>query len=428
VLVVLGGIIGFAAYITAWTKGNPDTKKKDPDQVGIEPLHYEFLDPPVREVEIFSENYQDYYFANPTSDTVTLRLESRGCTCVHTVLVSNWSLREVLLCLPAGNAWQALGVFGAVEHGIWEEMPDLHFKQGEVQIPPAEGPFPRGGIIRALWKARNFSIQGKESVALNLSSQIGDGPKFPRKLNVNFLVTRPFGFFPHALDVGELLPSNKRVFECIVWSTTRDSVEFDVKLAPLDMSQADDCFVIGPVREVPSAELTSLGKSMGSAHATTPPRCAYRFTFTVFENVNGQQLDLGPFHRTILVSGGPGVEPIRIPVTALVRGDIHVVGGDENDRVPLGSFKSDRGLSKTVSLVGPKSLSLEFARVTSDAIKAKLEKGEERDGRQTWKLIVEAPPESFTGDLQNAAVVLKVKTENSKERFLRIPVTANAYR
>jgi hypothetical protein len=430
VLVVLGGLIGFAAYITAWTKGASDTKKdQGPPKPSKESIRYAFLDPPVREVEIYSENSQDYYFANPTSDTVTLRLRERGCICVHTVEVATWSMREALMYLTAGNAWQALGTVAAVEPRSWEEMPDLRMKQGEVSIPPADDPFPRSGIIRAHWKARAYSIQGKESVYLDVVSQVGEGAKFPRKLNVNYIVTRPFGFWPHLLDAGELLAGNKRVFECVVWSTTRDSVEFDVKLAPLDMAnQADGCFVIGPVQEVPANELPAVGKSMGSAHAATPPRSAYRFTITVFENLSGQQLDLGPFHRSIVVSGGPGVEPIRIPVTGLVRGEIHVIGGDENDRIPLGSFRSDRGSSKTVSLVGPKSANLEFARVTGDAIKAKLEQGEERDGRRNWKLIVEAPPESFTGELQNAAVIIRLKTDDSKERYLRVPVTANAYR
>jgi hypothetical protein len=247
-------------------------------------------------------------------------------------------------------------------------------------------------------------------------------------LKVNFMVARPFGFWPHTLEIGELQSGNKRPIECVVWSTTRDSIDFDVKLVPLAMGQPDACFVIGPVQEVPAAELANLGKSVGSTHALTPPRCAYRFSFTVHENLNGEQLDLGPFQRSLLVSGGPDIEPMRIPITGLVRGDIHVVGGDENDRVPLGSFHSNRGASKSVSLVGPNNVTLEFARVTPEVIKAKLESGEENAGRRTWKLLVEVPPESFTGDLPNAAVILKVKTENAKERFLRIPVTANAYR
>jgi hypothetical protein len=427
VLVVLVGIIGFATYITAWTRGNPEVKNKTPVKQFDEPIRYAFLDPPVREVEIFSENSQDYYFANVSSETVKLRLVARGCTCVHTVEVATWSPREALVYLPAGNPWAALGILSVVEPRVWEEMPDVRVKPGEVQVPPADGPFPRGGIVRARWKARTYSVQGKEAVGLDVVSQVGDGAPFPRKLNVNFFVTRPFGFFPHSLDVGELLPGNKRVFECVIWSTTRDAVDFDVKMVPSPFNQPDTCFVIGLVREVPLPELPNLGKAMGAAHAMAPPRCAYRFTFTVFENWNGEQLDLGPFHRSILVSGGPGVEPIRIPITGLVRGDIRVVGGDETDQIPLGSFRSDRGSAKTVSLVGPKSIALEFARVTSDSIKARLEKGEERDGRQTWKLVVEAPPESFTGDLQNAAVVLKVNAD-SKERYLRIPVTANAYR
>jgi hypothetical protein len=428
VLVVLGGLIGFAAYITAWTKGTPEAKKDPKTPAGPEPIRYAFRDPPVREVEIYSENIQDYYFSNPTADAVTLRLDARSCTCVHTVEVGTWSVREALLYLPSSNAWQALGSVAAVEPRAWEEMPDIRIKQGEVTIPSADGPFPKPGIIRAHWKARAYSFQGKESVDLHVVSQVGNGAKFKQKLTVNFLVTRPFGFWPHTLEVGELLPGNKRVFDCVVWSVTRDSVEFDVKLAPLDMSQSDGCFVIGPVKEVPAAELPTLAQTVGSGHAASVPRSAYRFTITVFENWNGQQLDLGPFQRSIVVSGGPGIEPIRIPVTGLVRGDIHVIGGDENDRIPLGSFRSDRGSSKTVSLVGPKNVSLEFARVTTEAIKAKLEVGEEREGRRSWKLIVEAPPEGFTGDLQNAAVILKVKTEEAKERFLRIPVTANAYR
>jgi len=429
VLAVLVGIIGFAAYITSYTKGSNQKKAEPKGLPAVEPIRFAFLDPPVREVEIYGENSQDYFFANPTSDVVNMRLAARGCTCVHTVEVGTWALREALLYLPSGNAWQSLGVIAAVEPRSWEEMPDFRIKQSEVKIPPADGPFPRGGIVRAHWKVRAFAVQGKETVDLDVVSQVGEGTKFPRKLKVNFIVSRPFSFWPHSLEVGELLPGNKRVFECVVWSSTRDSLDLDVKLAPLEMySHADGCFVIGPLAEVPAAQLPTLAATMGSPHGATAPRSAYRFTLTILENHNGEQLDLGPFHRTIVVSAGPGVDPLRMPLTGLVRGDIHVVGGDQNDRVPLGSFRSDRGSSKIVSLVGPKQVTLEYARVTSDAIKARLETGEEREGRRTWKLIVEAPPESFAGELQNAAVILKVKTEDSKERFLRIPVTGNAYR
>ncbi|HEV3143683.1 MAG TPA: hypothetical protein VGZ47_07365, partial [Gemmataceae bacterium] len=219
-------------------------------------------------------------------------------------------------------------------------------------------------------------------------------------------------------------------FDCVIWSTTRDWVDFDLKLSPLEGKQANECFVLGPVQQVSAGELATLAKTVGSIHASTLPRCAYHFTFTVYENRNSQQLDLGPFYRVLVISSGPEIEPIRVAITGLVRGEVQLVGG-EKDQIPLGSFRSDRGTTKVVTLVAPKNVTLEYARVTTDAIKSKLELAEERDGRRFWKLIVEAPPESFTGDLQSAAIVLKVKKGDSKEapeRSLRIPVTGNAYR
>src|SRR5262245_36303688 len=113
VLGALAGVIGFITYVTQGARVVDELKPVNPNPVpDIEPIKYQYLDPPVREVEIFSENTQDYYFVNATSETASLRLAARGCTCVHTVEVATWPLREALgelLALASTSALDSLG-------------------------------------------------------------------------------------------------------------------------------------------------------------------------------------------------------------------------------------------------------------------------------------------------------------------------------
>src|SRR5262245_23382712 len=206
VLAVLVGTIGFVTYITQYANRGPEISKETSSEPAVEPIRYAFLDPPVREVEIFAENYQDYYFANPTSQPVTMRLNSRSCVCVHTVEIATWPFREALgsvLAIASTNVLESLGALSAEQPRSWLELPDIRVKQGEVRIPAADGPFPSLGILRAKWQARTLSPQGLESVKLDVVSQIGNSAGFKRQLSVNFLVMHAFSFFPHSLDAKE---------------------------------------------------------------------------------------------------------------------------------------------------------------------------------------------------------------------------------
>jgi hypothetical protein len=196
-------------------------------------------------------------------------------------------------------------------------------------------------------------------------------------------------------------------------------------MQPREGRPNDKCFIIGSPTVISADERAALAASHAAKEGGKTPLCAYRFLFTVHEQMEDQQLDLGPFQRTLLLKSGPGIDELQVPITGLVRSDIKIVGGDDKDRIPLGSFQIKRGARKTVVVQAPANVKLSYERVTTEALKVQLDKGEERDGQCTWKLTVEVRPNSWASELSNVSVVLKL--DGPTPRLLYIPVTGNAY-
>src|SRR5207248_10089435 len=125
----------------------------------------------------------------------------------------------------------------------------------------------------------------------------------------------------------------------------------------------------------------------------------------------------------------PGAaEQFRVPLTGLVRGEVRVFGGDDKDRIVLGSF--NRGAKKSVTLATNRpDVDVEFDEdATSPVLKCALSKPAPSGDGKKWQLTVEVPEDSTAGDLvPGTAVVLNVKG-TAKPRKLRIPVTGTAAR
>ena len=140
---------------------------------------------------------------------------------------------------------------------------------------------------------------------------------------------------------------------------------------------------------------------------------------TIYERRGDHQLDMGPIHRTLLLTSEGTAEALRVPLTGLMRGEVRLFGGDDRDRIALGSF--NRGAKKSVSLVTTRpDVELEIDETaTSSLLKRELSKPEtSSDGRKQWQLTVEVPADTAAGELvPGTAVVLNIKGPPRKCAF-----------
>src|SRR5262249_43332762 len=140
----------------------------------------------------------------------------------------------------------------------------------------------------------------------------------------------------------------------LVWTVTRET--FDPKLyltGPDGDPQADPCIEIGAPKVLSKQDINELVKLLGKDYRGRKPTAACEIPITIFERHGDKQLDIGPLQRTFKLSSDGTFEPHRVVVNGLIRGDVRLFGGDERDRIALGSF--NRGAKKTVSLITGRS-------------------------------------------------------------------------
>jgi hypothetical protein len=334
------------------------------------------------------------------------------------------------LVLGASNVFESLGGAMFWREPSWSDLPDVRLKppNADYLVPQADGPLPRLGQMRVNWVPKQLNPQGPSNpdrLKVTVHSRTANAPGVNREFEIPYLAVTPLGAFPKILEFGELISGAKRTVNCFVWSMTRDSLDLKVKMGSQEglPNPNSNCFEVGVPAEVPAKERATLAKTLGVKHAENRhPTCAYRIPVTVHESRMGQQFDLGPFQRTLEISGVPGMEIHKVPITGVVRGVVRVLGADDKDRINLGSFKQERGRSETVTLQAPPGVQLTCDRTTTEAIKPTLTPDKETPGQ--WRLTVEALPGSYLP--LDAAVILRV--EGPTPRSLRIPVTGNAYR
>ncbi len=135
--------------------------------------------------------------------------------------------------------------------------------------------------------------------------------------------------------------------------------------------------------------------------------------------------------RGRLYASDAAARPFAIPLVGRVRGEVRVLNGDAQERIPLGDFKVDRGASCVVTLSTGRT-ELEFdpaVKTTDEFLTATLQPPTTIEGRKQWKLVVEMKPDAPAHDLgAHAAVTLQMKVNGQETRKLRIPVTGNAHR
>lgn len=382
------------------------------------------------DLEIRTPDHYDFLFntSGKTPVDVSLKFKNCGCARVYFTELSPREARELIEDGPAVAATVALngtgglpGLFGGVAAARkWAEFLEtegrwqmLDVENGPtVTIPPARSAAPVRGIVRLSWEGKR---EGREGLRADLWVQQKPAARLVKTLRVPLNFVPALRVSPASVTVPDLgIRGREHPVEFMCWSSTRGGFPLMAR-----EESGSPCFVCTaqPLDAGQREELSQREKCRVLA--------GYRVTVTVHESRDGQPLDLGPFHRRILLTAGPGDgESAAVTMQGMVRGEVTFLNPEDKDRIDLGLFRADRGGAKTVPLEtsqdGPE---LQVSSRTPTWLDVHLA----RVGGRRWNLTVEVPANRLTGRLPDNSAVI-VRTQGAGTRRMRIPVTGQATR
>ncbi len=433
VVVVVGGIAGvtFVSQYDWLTK----KKSKQPSPQSDEPvLAFPMLTAQGDFTsEIGATGYHDFVFQNRQSSPVDLYLKFKSCRCSS---VEVGFLRPEDWQYLVRTSWMSSLMNSLLTHGVsldrdllcrqlleqnlaWQSLTDDGKK---LVVPAADGPnLPTVGLARVRWRGEKLGPHalGAELQAIRVRQQ--DSAEYKLQVSANFVPA--LDVVPPTVRAGELTARGQaRTLEFYCYSSTRDRFPLTAK-----ESQNDPRFVCSctPLTEV---ECQAMQIGIG---IQTSVRCAYRINVTVHERLSDKEpLDIGYFRRELVLTSDVDLDPLRIPLTGMVRGEVTVGSGGDRDQIDLGLFAAQNGQSKTIAISTEQpKLQLQVAEKKPKFLEVRLEEtGREGGGvSKRWSLKVTVPPNQSIGRLPDESCVVLL-TNGTPPRRVRIPVKGNAYR
>jgi hypothetical protein len=296
------------------------------------------------------------------------------------------------------------------------------------------------GRVRLSWHQPNAR-------ALNTSADLWigrQGGPVNAVLDVHVLVVDPVVLASKELALPaittrelEYLEKQKTGEQCwiICGSMTRRRFRVQAELMREGIKAESDPFEVGDPIPLNSADMGKLAAEYGEKMPTL--LSGFKIPVTLKARAkDGTPVQWGHFTRFIRMSAEEGNEPVAVPVTGEVLGDV-VVGevGKVRGALDLGPFPQKRGTHGSIILqTDEKNLDLELdtPRIPN-YLKATLSKPEETvGGHRLWKLRVEVPPGKAQGEFPRADNPLYrdsavyVKTKGKAAHSIRIPVMGTA--
>ncbi len=452
-IVILMGVVGVVAYMTQNTKRTvtnttDTTPAVTPTQTTSVKL-IKFIEPDAvvspedefpTEVEYPSKNHKDYPFYSTQSDSIRLTADFQSCKCttveLGTLAMADDELSELERHPSLTGYCRLVNAMNTMKFAPLPSGADD--KEPGTLIPGAPpGKLKRPYILRIVWEAKNppDPTGRTDALKVRIGARLdGTNVKSTVDRSIPFVVVPSAAAMPQTIEIGELNTAGKRSIDCYIFSGTRDHLSFKARLAGADGGDSvEPCADVSTPVELTAEERKQLPDVFEKKISAAIFRCAYRFSLTLHEHRGDNQLEIGPLSRRLVVTFDtpPGEEPIedmRILTTALVRGSIRVLNGDERDRIPLGIYKFDRGAS-TIVRIGSDDAKLDLVvEHTSDPkLKATLRPPTIVEGRKEWEMLVEMEPNAFVGPLPNSTLIM-LKTVGKNPRRIRIPVTGKADR
>jgi hypothetical protein len=449
-IVILMGIVGIVAYVTQNTQRSPksltiesanESKPPPPPKLisFVESLDASTEQEPPEQFEAEATNHKDFVFYSTQENNIRLTADYQSCKCT-TVELGTLSMSEDELAAidksPSLSGYCRL--VAAMNSMTFASLPSgVDDKEPGTLIPGApKGKPKRPYILRVVKRKIQDEQLGKlDSIKIRIGARV-DGSSVKSNIDkaISYVVIAPAGIFPATIvDMGEIGAGGERAIACYVYSGTRDQLSFTPRLAGADGGETTEpCAEISPLTTLSPEERDILPKTYVGPNATGHIRCAYRFTITLHERRGDNLLEIGPLKRHLVITftAGAGELPITTMtsrVEAIVHGPIHVLNGDERGRIPLGTYKSNRGTSRIVRLASddPK-LDIEVDGTSDPKLKATL-RPPTVDSRKEWEMLVEVGPDAFVGDLPGSTMIT-LRTVGPNPRRMRIPVTGKGER
>lgn len=438
-------LVGVVAYVTQNTSSVPTSTKNNDSTTSTEsngPISGDVLswdleltadDPKPMFVEFKSHNHKDFWFHNPHSQTVLMCAQRKSCTCTNLEIGSfdlSDSELQAILTKPSLAGWCKLTASAKFEPLIEIAKTERNRIPGTI-----EGASPRPYLLRLNWEAKKAPGEVPlDRITTEVRAEIEGGAANVYAKDVSFVVAPAVEYYPPILEIGDINRGSSGSTEFYVWSETRHHLHIKGRVViPVEGSPTEPCGQLADPIELTPDEVKSLPKMLGERFSKMTALCAYKFHVTLFEQRDGKQLDMGPVNRRVSLTFPPDrfeqeIEETRIPLNAVVKGEVRLIGGDKKDRISLGSYRFDRGRKAVVILVAQTpGVELEIANTSSAKLHASLSSPQMVEGRRQWQLAVEMEPNALVGEMPESTMVT-LRTKGANPRLLRIPVTGRADR
>lgn len=449
---VLGIIVGAVFGLTFLTQNtrSPIEKPVAPDPAKISA---ELSGPPLRipektaewdkddplyaaEFERGTNGHYDFWVWNSHAEPVNVALLKATCVCskIHVGVVpeeemARWRQRTMEL----GGVNASLGLLGVPNLAAvlayrdlsgkvkWTELDrrDKNASAASMNIPAAPSPdTPQMAIIRMAWEGKDVKA---ERLIADVQHRIGTTTDVT-PFEVRAIIVPPTMLSTPIVFAGDLNFNARRESEIYCWSPTRDHFQVTI-----EDSSHDPCIEVGPPRLLNAAEREAVTRSLRATNQIPPTkmRCAYAIPIVVHERRDGSQLDLGPLNRKLVVRTDTSPDPTWVSLQGTVRGSIDVGEGNDQDRVNLGAFRSDRVHEKTVIVTAKDAnIQLRFKKASPEYLNVTLTELTGPVGFRQWKLKVEIEPDRVSGVLPPDSAIY-LETVSTPPRPIRVPVIGN---
>jgi hypothetical protein len=441
-VVMIGAVVAVIAYVTQNTARNPasikinlgETKPVEGDVIIFDQdlLAAEGPERPM-EVELASHQHKDFWFHTTQERDVQLTLYHKTCGCADVQLGTFSGMTD--------KEWKDLAAaptLGALCHLLqsvkFEPLGEQKFNAVSTIPGTPPGQLPRPYVLRVNWSVKEPSNKdGNAALSVLVNAIVEGGAPQQRRCDVKFRVVPGTGFWPGNVDFGDLGPGSVSTRECVIWSQTRERLDFTPRItAAGDYKQSEPCAEISAPEKLSDQEMADLVKLLDpKKQLKISLSSAYRLHLTLRERKGDQQLEMGPFMRRLVIEyqtvpGEDALVRLQPNVSAYVRGEVNVLNGDDVGRVSLGTFRFDRPQKLDVRLGSTDSkLELEFDSCTHEKMHVTLGEPMNIERRREWIMHVELEGNALLGEF-NHHVLLHVK--GKPDRRLRIPISGSAVR
>jgi hypothetical protein len=391
ILLKIAGPANRGVYLALWD-GMPAEKVQDEKQLYA------------REFEREAQGRYDFAVKLHPELPVELGVTKKSCDCahLHVAVVSESECSRLFAQIMKGPSPEI------EENPSWDWKPLEKTEEHGVKLPVGAHV-----IVRMIWK--NKRTIGEP---LNLGATIwARTPSMARKqdygLRIDAVSAAPLRTKKELVDVGIIEPGNSVVGEFVVWSPTRDQAKFK-------MSQDDPLFEVAAKQFTPD-ECADLQKKLRKEEINTRVRSAWTVKVRVHEQKGKSQLDQGYFRRAVQIDMPDGAEDLpSLVVTGIVKSEFVIGAQNDQGKINLGPFQAAFGTRKTVVVTAQTSTELDPSAIVHPAgLKVQVVE----TAKRKWNLLVEVPPNRFSGEItDDNLVILRTKAGRS----IRIPLMGHA--